>query len=238
MQTATAAQVINAAALELGLISADVADPFASTDENLLQLCALLNRLGKTLARDRAWTQLTQEYTFPTVDGTADYALPTDFQRFKDTTAWNRTSALPLVPFNSQNWQMVKAASAQGFVDKPMRIWKNRLYLYPTPSAAETIAFEYVSTYWVVGAGSSPDSTETDDPDDVLWFDEALLVSGLKLLHLRAKGEDWTAAQSEYDTVYRAVSGADGVAPILSAVSSGTPNLIDERNLPETGYGS
>src|SRR5688500_4117237 len=105
----TADNIINSAALELGLLPSAVSNPFASTDPAILQLCALLNRVGRMLVRARPWSWLTKEYTFNTAGGTASYALPSGFDRMKDQTHWNRTTALPLGgPASPWSWQMMK----------------------------------------------------------------------------------------------------------------------------------
>lgn len=236
----TAANVINSAAKELALVSSAVADPWASTDENILQLTALLTRAGRMLVRARPWSHLVQEYTFSTVNGTASYALPTGFERFRDSTAWNRDTTMPMGgPLNSAQWQAVKAQTSSGMVVRPFRIQGNLLYIYPTPSAAETIAYEYVSRYWVMPTGqTSPTTDEATATTDTIWLDEPLVVAALKLAFRRAKGFDTTAAQAEFDEVYSAAAGGDGAAPVLHLTSPSGVVLLSDANVPDTGYGS
>lgn len=146
----TAANIINDAAKDLGLISASIANPYASANRTILQLCNLLKGLGQDLARDRQWTHLQETHTFSTADGTVVYAWPADFLRFIDGTAWNRTNQLRLGgPASPQDWQHLKATSNTGVVYDIFRTVNNEMQLHPTPSAVETIAFEYVSSYWV-----------------------------------------------------------------------------------------
>lgn len=236
----TALNIINSAGKELGVVAADLSNPWGETDQNIVQLCSLLTRVGRMLVRARTWSHLTKEHSFATADGTADYALPSGFDRFKDATAWNRTTVWQLGgPFSPAQWQAVKARTAVGAVEKPFRIQANRLHLYPTPSAVEDIYYEYVSRFWVLETGQSAPNTDTvDTTTDVLWFDEPLLVSGLKLAWLRAKQMDTTYAQAEFDEVYRAVSGGDGAAPTFRLAGPSASGFIGDANLPDTGYGS
>jgi hypothetical protein len=238
----TALNVINNAALELGLIDSALSNPFTSTDQNIIQLRTLLTRVGRMLVRARPWSHLTREYTFNTVDGTESYALPTGFDRFRHATAWNRDTDWPLGgPFSPSQWQAVKTSTVAGAVVRPFRVFGNLLYLYPTPTAAEAIYYEYVSQYWVLpvaGSPTAPTLTVTATSTDVLWFDEPLLVAGLKLAFNRAKQRDTTYAQAEYDEVFRAVAGGDSAAPTVRIAGSNTVPLLGWQNIPETGYGS
>jgi hypothetical protein len=235
----TVANIVSNAGIELGILDAAVAAPLASTDQSVIQLCGLLNRVGKSLVRAHPWTHLTEEYTFNTADGTESYALPTGFDRFRHATWWNRTTSQPLGgPLSSAQWQMVKATTAAGAVIRPFRVRENLLYLNPTPTAVEAIYYEYISKYWVAVDGSSAPTLEAATSDShVLWFDEALLVAGLKLAWKRAKDRDTSYAQAEFDEVFAAVAGADGASRTINITSSGG-FLLGDDNIPDTGYGS
>lgn len=236
----TAANVVSNAALELGLTQAALANPWASTDQNIIQLRTLLTRAGRMLVRARAWSQLIEEYTFATVAATDSYALPTGFERFLNSTAWNRDTTLPLgEPLSPEQWQAVQAQTTAGSIIRPFRIRENLLYVYPEPTAAETIAYEYVSRYWVVESpATAPTSDTADAATDVLWLDEPLIVAALKLAWMRAKQEDTTFAQAEYDDAFRAASGGDGAAPTIVISGGATDPFIGYSNVPDTGYGS
>lgn len=147
----TPAQVVNAAGQELGLISwtSPIADPFASTDKNVQQMNALLLKLGQDLARQHPWSQLQLEGSITTVSGVASYPLPTGFLRFVDGTAWNRTTQLPMPSTGPQGWQQVQARTSGGLVNKLMRVYGGAIHLYETPTAAETIYFEYQTGLWL-----------------------------------------------------------------------------------------
>ena len=51
-----------------------------------------------------------------------------------------------------QEWQLIKSGVVTSYPRQRYRIWGNsasKLYIDPTPSTAETLAFEYVSYGWV-----------------------------------------------------------------------------------------
>ncbi len=238
----TSADVISAAARELGLVTADIADPFGSTDNNVLQLCVLLNRLGQDLLRDFPWSYLQTEHTFPTVASTADYSMPSGFARIADGTAWNRTQQWPLLgPLNGQQWQRLQANAVNGLISPAFRLKGLTLTLYPTPSAVETVALEYVSRFWVAvtATPTAPSQESTTVATDVLFFDRRLLVDGLRLNFLGAKGFDTSRAQMDFDKSLARAQGGDGAAPALSlSGGSGGVHFLDGHNVPETGYGA
>jgi hypothetical protein len=235
----TADEILNSAALELGLVQESMADPFTSVDQNIVQLRALLTRTGRQLAKARDWTQLVKEYTFPTVAATESYALPAGFSRMKDATAWNRDTANPLgMPVSSQQWQAMKAQTAAGFATVPFRIFGNLLYLYPTPTAAEDIYYEYLSKYWVVPTGQTSPTTRTPTAiTDTLWFDEDLLVAALKLSWRRTKGQDTTGAQQDFNHAWDAVAGGDGAAAAIS-LTGNLPRFPEMGRPPSTEWGT
>jgi hypothetical protein len=238
---ATVATIISDAAIELGLISADITDPFASTDPNIIQLLRFLKSGGREIARAREWTHLDREYTFSTVSGTANYALPSDFRNLIAQSGWNRTTVWPLGgPVSSQDWQYRKASPVVGDISYAVRLWASQMYLNPTPTSTQTIAFEYLSTYWVKPSGQTSPTSETPTvATDTICFDPNLIVRKLKLDFLKAKGLDTTTAQIDFDASLDSAKGEDADGPILSLGGYVDPlHLLSGDNFPQTGYGS
>lgn len=237
----TAANIISDAAIELRLVSAAVADPFASTDPNVLQLVALLKRTGQELLRAHPWSHLTKTHTFSTAATTEDYALPADFSRLVPETAWNRGQQRPMAgPLNAQQWAAEKARSSAGAVGQYFRIFGDRFYIHTTPTAVETVAYEYISRYWVdTGGGATPDAEAPTTAADTVFFDRLLLVASLRAAWLRGNGGDATSATEDAMDAFRMAVGADGGAPVLSArrptIRSGSPGAWP--NVPDTGFG-
>lgn len=238
----TAGSVINAAAVELGLTE-DV-DPYASSDANFVQLRRLLTKLGRGLWRERQWTQLTQEHTFATVSGTASYPLPDGFGYLINQSEWDRTNQRPLGgPLTSQQWQYLKGSLAAGISwVLHFRLRQMQLQLYPDTAIpdAHTIAFEYVSRFWVQpSAETQPTQDAPILSSDIIWFDPELVVAGLKLYFLKAKGFPAQDAQTEYDRILQLVMGDDSPAPVLhlDGRSYEEARLIDGANLPYSGWG-
>jgi hypothetical protein len=108
------------------------------------------------------------------------------------------------------------------------------MLIYPTPTATETIAFEYVSNQWCESSGGTDQSSWAADTDNLL-LDEDLYISGLKWRFLRAIGEPYLDEKFEYDNMYISKIGNDGGRQ--TGVLSLNQNM-DVHNIPETGYGA
>ncbi len=234
----TVANVVSDTAVELGLGA--VSDVFGSSDSNVVQMRALLKRVGRELALMRPWVQLQKEYTFPTVNGTASYSLPADFSSMFDQSGWNRTTRFPISPISPQAWQQAKAVAIVSSLTLLIRPHESTLDVYPTPTTVQTVAFEYHSRYWVRNTGGT--TLDKDAPTantDVLMFDGLLLVAALKLAWQEAKGFDTTAATSSFLRILGLVESANAnVAPVLSLNGSVGEPLVGIANLPDTGYGA
>lgn len=236
----TASTVINDALLELGAVSSAISDVYASTEEDVVQMRYLLKALGRKLVREFQWADLQKTHTFSTVNGTASYALPSDFGRFLPATEWNRTTQQKLLgPLAAQGWQVLQSTSAVAGITYWFRKVGNKVHLYPTPTATETIAYEYQSLYWVLPSGQTVPTSETPSANtDTLWLDPRLLVTGLKLAWRTAKRMDTAAEENEYAAALAMATGGDSGSPDLSLTGGSGIRLLSEANLPDTGYGS
>lgn len=238
----TATNVLNQAAKELGLISATVSDPYASTDPNMVQLCALLTSAGQEILREHHWSQSIKEHTFTTSAGDYQYDLPADFMRMIDQSGWNRSTSYPLgSPLSSQAWQYMEGSSSGPTITVYFRIQQREIRLQPTTDmpANYTIAFEYMSRYWVQASGQSSGNKEAPTAStDTLLYDRLLMVRALVLAFLKRKGFDTTAAQDDYNRTLRSIM-SDEPAPVLSLTgNSGVVHFLDLSNVPDTGIGS
>lgn len=81
--------------------------------------------------------------------------------------------------------------------------------------------------------------TEPASGEDVLLFDEQLLVAKLKRLWLEAKGFDWSGAEAEYQRQFGLATSNSESPPVLSLNRGGIvrDRLLDGLNVPITGFG-
>lgn len=236
----TVADIVSDAAIELGLVVAPIADPYASTDQNIVQLRQLLKSQGRELVKVRAWTHLQKDFLLTTVPGQTSYPLPVDYRATEDQTGWNRTSALPMTgPVSPQAWAQLKALPMASAVTLMWRPLNGQVVVTPTPTQALTIAFEYLSSYWVRSLGApAPDKDAPTAATDVVCFEPLLALRALKLAFLKAKKLECSSEQEEYDETLAAVAADDSPAEVLRlGRGKGGLKLLDWDNVPITGAG-
>jgi hypothetical protein len=192
------------------------------------------------------WSYLRKEHSLTTVTGQAQYCLPPDFHNMIDQTWWNRTNRLPVGgPLSAQEWQYLKARVVGVVFNVLFRPMSRSITLYPDTAVPSgfNIVFEYCSSWWV-STIASPNVSSSDtvvSSTDYVWFDPLLVVAGLKLDFLKAKGFDTTAAQQDFNAILESGKNADAPSPILSATRRFNPvidPLIGGQNIPVTGFGS
>lgn len=223
--------IANQAALELAIIQTYDAALATSTDANVSLLYAQLQAVIDDLIREYDWPHLIRRGFITTSNGTEAYVLTG--LRLVSGTVWNQTTSEKLLgPVNAQQWEELKNSTATSGSSFYFRVFDSRMYLYPTPSAAYTISYEYITT-----AFSAEDDEEhglDDELDNNIWFDKRLLVTGTKLYWLRQKGFDTSFAQADFDKALQWALSASSPAPVLSLNARG----VRGPNVPDTGFGS
>lgn len=232
----TAANIINDVAVEVGLAASS--DVWASTDQSFVQLRYLLKSVGRGLVLENDWLQSRKEYTFTTTTATS-YSLPADFLSMIPQSGWNRTTRFPLTPASSQQWQYLNAAQSVTTFTVVFKPSDTALTLW-TPVSGCTIAFEYLSTYWVALDGSTTPTKDAPTLNtDIICINVQLITRALKLAFLQAKGFDTSAALSDYESALSGSRGANATdAPVLSLNGpSAEEKFVDMSNAPLSGFG-
>lgn len=189
----------------------------SSSDTKVLELLALANNSGKSLALQFNFPELSQEATFLSV-AALDQGLLTavitaaDYLRIITDTMWDRTSVQKITgPSSPTAWQTLIANHSAG-PPYVFRIRNRRLYIGPTAiTAGNTIAFEYYSSFWcesILGAGRAAWSVDSDVgriPENILELD---LIWRWKQAKGLEYAEDLETAGQAIDTYTGSVGGA------------------------------
>lgn len=241
--SATANEIINAVAAEVGLVP--VADAYASADNNFIQMQYLLNAAIRQLVRNTEadWEFLVKEHVINTVIGDAGtYDLPDDFLRMIDQTGWERTNRNPIDSLSAQQWQYLKGRNLiSETIYVNFRIQQNQFTIYPQPvNSVFEIAFEYISKNCVVSSATGTNIDKVTTGADVPLFDAYLLERLLKVKWYEAKGFDPTAAQNDLDEAFEQIVSADKAAPVLNAGGRGygSSRLLTGCNTSDTNFGN
>jgi hypothetical protein len=236
--TATATEIINSAASELGLPTVSLT---TSTGDTLAQQSlALLNALGDELIRIHDWQFLEKVMTF-TGDGTAaSFPLPADFRRQINQTQWDNSGKRPLYgPDSPQMWSWSQYGIVSVGIFFRYRILDNEYAIFPVPGDGTEFDLYYISKNWVID-GIDPQVTKdkVTRAEDVPMFDRRLLITGLKVKLWAAKGFDTKNLQEEFNFVLAAEKGQNQGARAIN-LSGGDQHLyLNYLNIPETGYGA
>jgi len=237
----TAGTIISRAAVQMG-VSAAIADPYASTDPNVQQLCEFMRQAGDDMSGEHVWTHLTRIATFTTDGVTTSYALPADFYELVPQTLWNRSTRLPgMGPLSPQQIAVLQARLVNIVLNVTYNIAGGLLQFPIVPPSGSYIAFAYTSNYWVQSNGaSSPDKDGPTASSDVLLFDPDVLLAALKLRYCEEKGiGDVIAAKARYDEKLERYITRNDPGPVIS-LGRGTQNpvdrMLDGRNIPEGNW--
>lgn len=221
--------LVQQTSLELGITSPlQVA---TSQDPGVLQMYALINRLGSDLSRRFVWQELDKEYLLTTVDGQAGYDLPSDWLRQIEGTEWDRANRWPLNgPKSAQEWQNFKSGIIYAGPRLRFRIQNNQIVLNPTPTSVATLSMEYISKNWVVAADGSTKSQFTLDSDSCV-FDDSLMIEGLKMRWNKAKG--FAFDESTYNELLAINQAQNKSAPTLSLSQNSGSVLLSTANISD-----
>jgi hypothetical protein len=209
----------------------------ANTNENVVSMLRLANQEGKALARRYPWRALTIEKTFTTTAAAVQTgAVPTDYDWMVPDTMYNRTSRRPVSgPINAAEWQSAQAYLVTRVVDT-FRMRGTDILITPTPAAGETIAYEYVTKYWVdasVADGVGDKAAFTADTDTGLP-DEEIITLGVVWRFLQRRGLDYSEAMLDYERAFNEAAMRDGGKPRLNMDRARSDRIPQPPLIPET----
>lgn len=148
-------EILNRVAVEVGLSA--VQDPFGSSDNNFIQLRYLLNIAGEELAIMNDWNILIARASIDTdVDSGGAYALPSDFLRITNQTAWEHNNRVPVPQISAQDWAGLNGRDFSSDTIYPKYRLQDGLFtIYPQPAPPNLlISYEYISSNWVIPSGA------------------------------------------------------------------------------------
>jgi hypothetical protein len=234
-----ALKVVNQTAGELGLPKL-VSLTASENETESVQLLSVLNAAGNDLVVYYPWEQLRRELEFDLVAGQGEYLLPSDWKYFVDQTQWDRTNHWPLLgPKSAAEWAWLKGGLLASFPRIRYRVYNNKFQVWPVPESNSQfkLAMEYVSGFWVVGAGTpDPNADMVIADGDMIMFDPWLMIRYTKLKWLQLKGFDTSAATADFQRMYDALRGKDVGAQVLSLVPQRTPFFIGPWSIPDGNW--
>lgn len=219
--------------LSLAVTSLIVAD--GQETQNLL--FALAKEEVAECAASTPWPILLREHTFTaSLAALQATGLASDFDRIIEGSFWNRTTDREVIgPLSSQEWQL---AYGEPIVASITQFWMRRydgINIFPTPSAADTMVYEYVvNTPWTT-SGGSPLTAPTADTDLTVLGDR-LLKLGVLWRYKAAKGRDYAEDLKNYEMVKASEFTKQRSARVLSITQRGE-YVLGMPLVPEGNFG-
>lgn len=234
-------QIVRDACAEIGIVAPNTA--VGSTDLQIIQITALVNREGRELSTRSPWTALVKQATFTTValedqgvlDGTIVSAA-SGFKYIVNETIWDRTGKYALAgPTAGPRWQAEKSFSITGPYAR-YRIYGNHLFLLPAPAAGRTIAFEYLSENWVSDLAGATTRNKFTMDDDYPLLDSNLITLGVIWRWKKSKGLEYAEDFNSYEAAVMDAMARDGTKPIVSMNGSCEANYQPFVVVPLTDW--
>lgn len=175
-------------------------------------------------------------YTFSKVR----FAVPTDFDRIVDQTAWDSSNYWAMIgPMTPQQQQQLRT----GLVTSGPRIlhWFQQGYFqtWPPLGEDENLTWQYQSKYWIIATSATAVSKELFTADtDTSMFPDPLMRALIKLKYYEAKSFDTTALYRDYTRQLDIAKANDAGSAKLSMDPRPMSPLLGWHNIQDSGYGS
>lgn len=231
-------------ASEVGVVKPTVI--IGSNDETARRLLAACSAAGRNLARKKGrshWIELIKEYSFDTVASQAAYDLPSDFYTLVDRTLWDRDNYWEMRgPLSPMDWQYVKSSVLGDSVVTRKR-WRIKddsgtlkFFVDPTPTAAESLVFEYVSNAWCQSSGGAGQTEWLNDSDTGV-IDEYLIERDALWRFRNILGLNYLEEKAESQDLVDQALARQGGAPTIELGRKREMGFLSANNIPDTGYG-
>lgn len=226
--------------LSLAVTSTIIAD--GQETQNLLYRLAK-KEASEILRRDDYDFQTltrTQSFTASLASLQSAPGKPTNFQRAIAETFWNTSTDRKIGgPISAKDWAIANGTPLIGSISQWAMFRYDGLHIYPAPTVADTITYEYIiNTPCLAVDGSTYKTNFTADTDSYLLGDEVLTLA-LIWRYKRAKGRDYAEDMKDYELAlageYRAQKGA---ARELSIASGDADQWPPDGFIPDTGFGA
>lgn len=222
--------------LSLSVTTAIVND--GQETQNLL--FALAKQELRETARAKDWPVLrrTQSFTASLASLQSAPGKPTNFQRAIRGTFWNATTDRQIGgPLTDQEWALVNGEPITLGITQYAMFRYDGLHLYPVPTVAETITYDYIiNTPWETSGGSAL-TTPTADTDVSKLGDEGLTL-GVVWRYKQSKGRDYAEDLRSHQMWLEATFEEQaGAAATVSIAPMEYDPVMGPINVPEVGFG-
>jgi len=208
-----------------------------NADETTQRLLEISEDEGRELARYGNWKVLRREHTFITTatESQTNTHTPPDMAAFIDRTIWNRTTKRRLIgPLSSEEYQNYKANVSFPMLDT-FYLRGTTWLMNPVPTAGNTIAYEYRSSYWCKKASDSTLQETWLADTDLGVLPERLMELGIIWRYKQARGLDWATDYDKYGFQVQQALAADQPRGVVDMSGDG-PNYPTGIYVPDYNW--
>ena len=168
------------------------------------------------------------------------FAYPTAFDRPIDRTEWDFTNRWEILgPKTMQEFEYLRS----GYISTGPRIRfiaiGNYFQIWPPQGADRWFSFDYLSKYWIYATAGTATTKQYFTVDtDTCIFPDAMMHALIRLKYFQIKGFDTTSLQQDYYRQRDLAMAHDGGSQTLSMAPTISTLLLDESNIPDSGFGS
>jgi hypothetical protein len=215
-------------------VTAAVAADGQETQNLLLRLA---NKEAREVTRRKDWPQLTRTQSFTaSLASLQASGKASDFARSIPDTFWNRSTDRQIAgPLNAQEWALAFGQPVTSTIQQHAMFRYDGLHIFPAPTVADTIAYEYIINTPVLAAdGTTYKTAFTADTDNYV-LDEEMLILGVVWRYLKTKGRDYAEALKDYEMrVESEINASRGARTLMVAPPDFEP--LSHPLVPETGF--
>lgn len=185
-----------------------------------MQIVELVNEDGQELAARHTWQVLTNQSSYTTVATESQGSILTlagaDFSFMVNNTMWNRTQRRPVFgPLSPAEWQTMQAQFSSGpWIS--YRIRGNNIICFPTPTAGQSVYFEWISKNWATNSTGLTAAASMTADTDVSKLTERLHVLGGVWRFKKANNLDYAEDFNVYEAAVNDAITRDGSKPMLN----------------------
>lgn len=192
-----------------------------SQDLNVQILVSCFQEEGDELMRAHDWNVLTVEYTVAALAAQAQTAMPADFDRMVDKAEiWNRSLNQKYYgPSDEREWQEMRSGSISAGYVGWWRMIGGALNLFPTPTAGNTLAFNYISNKWAANAGGTAQTSFLLD-SDIPRLPDHLFMAGARWRYRHSRGFDYAEDMATYERLKEKAASNDRGLTIIRKTSA------------------
>lgn len=171
------------------------------------------------------WSILQTEATLATVASTESYALPSDWHHFIHDTGWDQSNMRQM--FGSVTPQLWEWGNNSTVTLSQLRKWfalrvtegqgaDGAIHIFPTPTAVETLSYQYLSQNWAANAAGTPKATMDIDTDTPRIPDHVLSMLATAMA-MESEGLPFLNRRNDAERLLEQAIANDATPPVADA---------------------